>query len=209
MAPERRSQTFWLALAFEGGLGVIAAALAWSFGVPLLAQLPVDGPHVAWGVVATLPMLAGYWMLVGSRRPALRKIQHLVEWFARELFPHGSLWKIAIVSALAGLGEEALFRGVLQPLGTRWAGLVVGEQSAVIVGLVVASLLFGAAHCLSRLYFFLATLVGLYFGVLAIAFDSITPAVIAHGLYDFAVLVLLTRGLREREEDVGRVSDPP
>lgn len=182
-----------VAALFEGGLGVLAAGLAWLFGLSLAEQMPVDGRQIAWGIVATLPMLAAYWAMNGSRRRPFRRIRSQVEWLANELFPTGSIVAIAIIALLAGIGEEALFRGVLQPLAERWSTPWLGPTAGVVAGLLVASLVFGAVHWISTLYFVLATVVGLYFGILAIAFDSITAPIVAHALYDFIVLVIITR----------------
>lgn len=184
-----RHGTIRIALLFEGGLGVLAFLLAWSFGIPLASRMSVDARQILWGLVASGPMLVAFWSIRHTRRRSLRRIHRLVEWLARELFPTGSLVLIAIVSLLAGFGEEALFRGVLQPLAGRW--------TTPWVGLVVVSILFGLAHCLSWLYFILAALIGLYFGILANTFDSVTVPAVTHSFYDFIVLAYVTRESRK------------
>lgn len=93
--------------------------------------------------------------------------------------------QFALVAVLAGVGEELLFRGVLQTLLIRWTTL--------IVGLLAASLLFGLAHALSRIYFLLATLIGLYLGCLVIQCNDLVSVMVAHALYDFLALAYLSR----------------
>ena len=90
---------------------------------------------------------------------------------------------LALISALAGLGEELLFRGVLQ---TVLAG-------AVGLGLAVAltSIVFGLAHFISFTYAAYATVVGVYLGVLLIVFGNLLVPVVAHAAYDFLALVYL------------------
>jgi hypothetical protein len=96
-----------------------------------------------------------------------------------------SLLDLALISALAGIGEEALFRGVMQ------TGLVpvVGLPAAV----ALTSVAFGLAHYLSLTYAAYAALVSVYLGVLLVYTDNLLVPVIAHAAYDFVALVYLTR----------------
>ena len=95
--------------------------------------------------------------------------------------------QLFVLALLAGLGEELLFRGLLQ------AGLarLLPTPFALVGSLLIASVIFGACHYLSHTYFVLATLAGLYFGALMLVSDSIVPPIIAHALYDFFALVYL------------------
>jgi hypothetical protein len=103
----------------------------------------------------------------------------------RELFPRARLVELAMIAVLAGVSEELLFRGVLQTVVARW--------TTPLVGLAVASLVFGGLHAISRLYFVLATLIGCYLGWLLLEFDDLAAPIVAHGLYDFVALAYLTR----------------
>jgi membrane protease YdiL (CAAX protease family) len=108
-----------------------------------------------------------------------------VEVAVRTLLGRASIGELALVSALAGAGEELLFRGVLQPVISHWL--------SPIGGLLVASLLFGLAHSLSVVYFLLATMIGLCFGWMAERWDDVLAPAVSHGLYDFVALVYLLR----------------
>jgi membrane protease YdiL (CAAX protease family) len=90
---------------------------------------------------------------------------------------------------VAGLGEELLFRGLVQ------AGLarLISGPAGIWIALLAASLLFGVFHWLSTTYALLAAAAGLYFGWLLIATGSLWPPVVAHALYDFAALWYLLR----------------
>ncbi len=90
------------------------------------------------------------------------------------------------ISALAGLGEEMLFRGVLQPAFVHW----LGPWGA----LAAASALFGAAHAISVTYAVLATLMGAVLGGIFIYSENLLTPVVVHGLYDLVVLLVLLRG---------------
>ncbi len=189
--PERENPAgFRLAVMVEGGLGLAALGLAKLCGVSLREQFPTTPrgffEGAILGAVATLPMLALFWwMLDASWRP-LVELRTQVQLMARELFPRGRLAELATIAALAGASEELLFRGVLQS--------VVGEWTSPMVGLAVASLIFGGLHAMSRLYFLLATLIGIYLGWSLLASHNLLVPMIAHGLYDFVALVYLTRG---------------
>jgi uncharacterized protein len=188
------SDGFPMAVLVEGGLALAAGFLAWLLNVPLREQFPTQGPPLARaaarGVLVALPMLALFWVLVRSARPSMRQLRQQVEWLVREMFPSGSVAQFALIALLAGVGEELLFRGVVQTK--------LGEWTSPAVGLVGASLLFGAAHALSKLYFFLATAIGLYLGWFAQHFGELVTPIVAHALYDFLALVYLSRNSRGR-----------
>lgn len=174
-----------MAVLIEGGLVIVALGVGWLFGVPIREQLPADGGELAGaigrGAAAALPMLAVFWWLVHSRRPALRQMREQVEELVGELFTSGNWAQFALVAVLAGVGEELLFRGVLQTLVVGW--------TTPVIGIVICSLLFGLAHALSRVYFVLATLIGLFLGTLAWTYQDLLAPMTAHAVYDFVALV--------------------
>jgi membrane protease YdiL (CAAX protease family) len=178
-----------MAVVVEGAIALIAIILAWLFGVPLRDQMPEDWASLAVavsrGFIATVPMLLVFWWLVHSDWPTLRELRHQVDRLIGEMFPAASAGQLALVAALAGVGEELLFRGVLQTVLIWW--------TPPIVGVIFASLIFGLAHALSKVYFLLATLIGLFLGALTWYFDDLVAPVVAHGVYDFVALVYLCR----------------
>jgi membrane protease YdiL (CAAX protease family) len=116
----------------------------------------------------------------------LIRIRRLCEEAIRPLFAACSLAELALICALAGLGEELLFRGVLQTAFSNELGMPAG--------VALASLIFGLLHALTPTYAMLATLLGIYLGVIWLLCDSLLVVSVAHGLYDFIALVYLTRG---------------
>jgi uncharacterized protein len=90
---------------------------------------------------------------------------------------------LLLISALAGIGEEVLFRGVLQPL----FGGLIGDVAAVIV----VAVLFGAVHPVSFAYAVFAAGVGLYLGAIQLWLGNLFVPAAVHGLYDFVALVFL------------------
>jgi membrane protease YdiL (CAAX protease family) len=169
---------------------LVLAALALGFGW-LLSDPPLD--RVSWslaatgqGMLAAVPMMAA---LVVMRRWPIGPLRSLLELIETRLAPHlrqCSLLELALISLAAGVGEELLFRGVLQTAIAEYTG-----SAATGVGL--ASLAFGAVHAVSSTYFVLAGLIGVYLGWLMLATDNLLPPILAHALYDFAALVYLLR----------------
>jgi membrane protease YdiL (CAAX protease family) len=100
--------------------------------------------------------------------------------------------ELLVISLIAGVGEEMLFRGFLQTCLATW----IGEPYGLILALVVASLTFGACHWLTTTYAALATLVGLYLGVVFYGSGNLLVPVVAHAVYDFAALMYLVKSQR-------------
>lgn len=187
------------AVCFEIALGVAALAIGWSAGIDPRATLEWSLDQAAWGAAAALPPLA--WALVSLQwfpnwMPAVRQI---VDELLAPLFSEWSLWQLAVVSIAAGIGEELLFRGLLQAASAEWLGS--------LGGLLVAGLIFGAAHALNREYFWLATGMGLYLGGLWMATESLMVVIAAHAVYDFLALVVIVR-VRGRESVASASVEP-
>ncbi len=97
-----------------------------------------------------------------------------------------SSWsEIALIAVSAGVGEEMLFRGVVQASLGAWLG--------ASWGLALASLLFGLLHPISVAYMVITAILGLYLGVLWNLGGNLLAVMITHALYDFAALGYLLR----------------
>jgi hypothetical protein len=96
------------------------------------------------------------------------------------LFERAPAGSVALVSVLAGLGEELLFRGVIQGWLEGW----IGAWPA----LLFASVLFGAAHAVSLAYGILAAVIGLYLGWLYQHTGNLAIPMIVHALYDWVAI---------------------
>jgi membrane protease YdiL (CAAX protease family) len=179
----RRLGVVLLAAAFEGGLAGLALLLGWLFQQPPLADCRWNAAALAIGVVATLPMLAVFVTVTRWPVGPLARMRRILDEFIMPLFSGCTLLGLAALSVLAGLGEEMLFRGVLQPVLGRWLG-----QPG---GLLAASALFGLLHPITPTYIVLAAGLGLYLGWLALTTGNLLVVILAHALYDFLVLVYL------------------
>lgn len=87
------------------------------------------------------------------------------------------------MSALAGAGEEALFRGLLLHHGTQWFGLPAG--------ILLSSLLFGLVHAISPAYVVFAAALGALMCGLYLWSGNLAVPIVAHGVYDLAALAYL------------------
>ena len=110
----QRSDGFAMAVVVEGGLALVALFVAWVFGVSLRDLFPSAGTPlvsaIVRGLLATLPMLVIFWLLVNSNWPMMRQLREQVQWLIDEMFPSRSIGQFAMVAILAGVGEELLFR---------------------------------------------------------------------------------------------------
>jgi len=134
-------------------------------------------------------MLAGLWALVSLPWRPFVDLLRVMDELIVPAFRRSSILELAMVALLAGLGEEMLFRGVIQRvLITRLAGPL-----GVWVGLGVTSVLFGMCHAITKTYVVLAGVMGLYFGWLLLASGNLLVPITAHTLYDFLALLYLIR----------------
>jgi membrane protease YdiL (CAAX protease family) len=193
-----RKLLLW-AVIFEGGLGLAALGLGWWLDRSPAAMIRWTAADFGLGSAAALPMLAG--LLVLMKRPIrpLARLVGAVDEFLVPLFRGCRLVDLAVISALAGVAEEMLFRGVIQEA---IAGRLDGPLG-VAVALTLTSLLFGLAHAITPSYAVVAGLIGLYLGGLWIATGNLLVPITAHAVYDFLALVYLVkvRGERQREHD--------
>jgi membrane protease YdiL (CAAX protease family) len=177
----KRHDFLAVAVLFEGGLIGVAGALGWWFDVRPLASLLWDWRGAIWGIAGTLPIFACFLLM--NRFPAgpLRRIkQFLVEALGPSLAVC-HWYDLLLVAAFAGIGEEILFRGVLQPLA----------------GAVWSNVLFGLVHFITPTYALLAGLLGGYLAWLLHASDNLLAPIIAHGLYDFLAFLVVARECRQ------------
>lgn len=175
-----RARPVLFASLFEGGLGVLAVVLALLFGLQPWANLELSMFALVISLAATSPLLAIFhWLRQAGWRWA-RELQEIVEQGLVPLFRGTGPIGIGLVAVMAGVGEELLFRGVIQaglegPLGT-WGALIV------------ASLVFGLAHCVSRAYFLVTTVIGFYLGLIYIWTGNLLIPILIHALYDWFAL---------------------
>ncbi|KAA1171929.1 CPBP family intramembrane metalloprotease [Marinobacter salinexigens] len=172
------------ALMFQGGIGLAGLGLIWLFAIPVqwdglgLIRVVVFG---ALGAAITYLVLLLLSLVPGLFPDDLERQMRGLYHFARS-FP----WTVlAALSALAGVGEELLFRGAVQG----WLTGTVGPWMA----LIVSAVLFGLVHYVSFTYFLVATGLGVVLGAAYHFSDSLALVMVWHGLYDMMALFFLIR----------------
>ncbi|MFQ5801546.1 MAG: lysostaphin resistance A-like protein [Candidatus Methylomirabilales bacterium] len=190
------AQIVWMVVILEGGLLGLGMGLGWWVGQPPFARMSLEWQAVGLGIVATWPPLLGMWWCARSSWGPLRRFQHEVLEKIVPVFAGCSYLALILVAVAAGLGEEALFRGVIQTALADWLG--------TFGALLVASALFGLCHFLTPTYAAIAALLGLYLGGLLMVFDNLLPAILVHAGYDFGALLYLVRIYHVRQQSHSR-----
>ena len=147
---------------------------------------------MGWGLAAAAPMFAAIVLAMWRPVGPLRSIAESIDTLVVPMFRGCSVLQLALVSLAAGIGEELLFRGLLQP--------VIGERFGQWAGVFAAGVAFGLAHPITRSYAVVAGAIGVALGALMIvAGGNLLAPVTTHAVYDFAGLVYVMRFRRPDE----------
>lgn len=183
--PLTRATVMAMAVGFEGGMLLLALIAGLLLDRSPLGLLQATGTAVALGLAAAAPLLLLLAWSLSSDLPAMVRLRRDVQDGLVPVFASCRPPDIAVISILAGLGEEALFRGLIQ------TGLA--DALGPWIGLIAASTLFGLAHLITSTYALLAGLVGAYLGLLFMASGNLMLPVVTHSVYDFVALTFLMR----------------
>ncbi len=189
-SPFSPDRFFKNACLFEAALILVAIVLGWLSGINPFADLYYSESAILYGILGTIPLFLLFLLLEQLTSDSVVTIrQFLLETLGPALHRHH--WAdLFILAAIAGISEEILFRGVIQPwMESSWG---------ITAGLIVSNIVFGMVHAITPLYFVLATVVGIYLGLaLDVGGDRnlLTPIII-HGLYDYLAFLALMRSYR-------------
>lgn len=181
---------------FEGGLLLAAFAIGWVVAIDPVADLHFEWMDVLWGVVFMLPMLALFLVTHRSSfAPIARMNRFLVDMIGPFLV-HCRIIDLILLATLAGVCEEVVFRGFLQP----WIG-----RLGATVGLIGSNVLFALAHFVTPTYAIAAFLIGIYLALLLQIDDSpnLLVPIITHGVYDFIAFLIIRRTYRLEQASGG------
>lgn len=193
--PLNRRQIVTAAIVFEGAIGLFAWGIGHVVEIPI-EEITLWNPNdLARGVLAALPALILLLTLIRIPWPPLGRLRDLVRTQIVPMFRDCTAVELLFISVLAGLGEEMLFRGVIQHGLTQR----IGPPSGIIIGIAVASVLFALAHALTWTYAVLAGLISVYFGWLLAATGNLLVPIAAHAAYDFLAFIYLLRFERPSE----------
>ena len=199
-------EVFITAVLFETALAVAALGLGWALGPSARQFIPEWNPddlqpviEGVWkGTLAAVPMLIFIELV---RRIPWGPIKELEKLSDDQMI--GALVRLRVpelltISLCAGVGEELLFRGWL--MGWINEGLIgLGVPfDPIWIALALSSLVFGFFHPITKMYIFLAAVMGLYFGGLLIWSENLLIPIFAHAVYD-AIQLLMTKRQVERK----------
>ncbi|MFO0928842.1 MAG: CPBP family intramembrane glutamic endopeptidase [Gemmataceae bacterium] len=182
-----------LAIAVEGGLVLLALLLGWLFNQPPLTRFDLDAAAAVWGLLAAGPMLVLVLVLMQLPLPPLVRLRALTENVFRPVMAPCTLVDLFGISCLAGLGEEMVFRGVVQD--------ALVEHLSTGGAIVAAAVVFGLVHAVTPTYAVLAAGMGAYLGWLYVATDNLLAPMVTHAAYDFVLLVYLLREPDDEEDE--------
>jgi len=171
---------------FEAGLAPFALFLGWILGHAPLEHFSWKLVDAVYGLLASIPMTVFVVVLLRWPIGPFRRIRKLCDEEVVPLLAGSDWYELMMIALAAGVGEEMLFRGVIQSSFESWLG-------SPFLGLILASLLFGLLHPVSFAYIAVAALLGCYLGLIQILNGNLLTVIIAHALYDLAALGYLLK----------------
>lgn len=183
--PVSRGRIMALALFFEGGMVVLWLVLAELMGIVPGEQGAATLQALGTGVAATLPLLPLLWWISKSSLGPLRAMMREVDEVLVPLLSRLTVADYALIALLAGIGEEGVFRGILQE-GLSWS-------LPLPLAVAAASVIFGLLHFITPAYALFAGAMGAYLGLLYVVTGNLLVPITVHALYDFIALLYLLR----------------
>ncbi len=157
---------------------VTALLIAWFCSIKLFPMTQNVFRDLAIGTLGALIPLALLALLLSKKVdniPSFVSLKRTIINDIRPIFSETKLIDLCFISACAGIGEELLFRGVIQ----------------VKLGIVVASIIFGLMHFITPAYCVIATIMGVYLGFMFKHYDSLLVPIQLHFVYDLGALILI------------------
>ncbi|VAX35696.1 hypothetical protein MNBD_PLANCTO02-1873 [hydrothermal vent metagenome] len=195
--PLNRVQFLNMGAFVEGGVILLALFLAWVFDVDWQAFLHWDMKAAAWSMGGLLPMLLLFFFLHRFPIGSMLKVKRFLIDVLGPSLSTCRWYELLILAGLAGLSEELLFRGVLQP----WFENIGGETAGHSLGVIGSNILFGLVHAVTITYAILASLMGIYLSLLLdISGErNLIIPVIVHALYDFVAFLVISKTYRNEQ----------
>jgi membrane protease YdiL (CAAX protease family) len=152
--------------------------------------------HTPLNIESSLPYMgamAGLFVISTLLAEVLPSFKELKLLYQRTLIPQLKvipLFGLALMATGAGIGEEALFRGVLQNWVIEQVAHSYSADISVVSGVFVSSFAFGLAHAITASYFIFAFAAGIVFGIEYLN-CGLPAAIFTHGLYDLIAFIVV------------------
>lgn len=199
-AIKSEGRVFWTTCALGWLMTPFALILAQIAGVNLASLVHMDVASAVIGLAATGPLALMLCWFMGSRWEPIDKFRASQLELFREIGFRLTPMRSLMLALAAGVGEEMLFRGVLQTYADRhWT---------LALAIVAPNILFGALHARSRIYALAAAAVGVYLGVLFWLTGNLIAPIVTHAAYDFVALEWARRVLNEAPSSADRHAPP-
>lgn len=200
---------FVVAAFAEISLGLLGIFLGWWIGpsththIPQLTNLEGIAEGLILGTCLGAVLAAAVFALSYVPIRGLEELQEMMETRLAEFLTPMSRTELVVLSMAAGIGEELLFRGWLQQ---GLFSFLNAEKSVWmgLVGLLVASLLFGLAHPITPLYIVLAVGMGAFLGGIYWLTGNLLCAIAAHAVYDAVILLKWHHGMKHKAPESDR-----
>ena len=108
-----RRHLLLIAIVAEEGLVLLAWGLGAIVGTPAFAELHLSGAATGYGLLASVPMLGVLAWVIWTPWLPLARFRGTIDEVVAPLFANCTMVDLILISALAGLGEEVLFRATL------------------------------------------------------------------------------------------------
>lgn len=175
--PFSRIRLLSIALLAEGTVLLLAVLLALWLDINLLPSSNDLGRDLAVGSLAAVLPAALFVLSLSPQASRISWIASLQKTLQtlQVVFSQARILDLVAISLIAGIAEEALFRGVIQAQ----------------LGILPASIFFGLAHLITPAYAVMAAIMGIYIGILFQVFDSLLISMQLHFIYDLFALLYL------------------
>ena len=191
LGPDNSALTY--AVLVELSLGLSAILIGLFLGFNPRQDLPAwwDGPGIlkSLGIGVLVGSALALGMELVSRLPirSIQKLERSMQSQLHSLLGPMSVPDLLLLSLSAGIGEELLFRGLIQGW---WMSLAESQTFLqALPGILLSAACFGFAHPLSKAYIALAAFAGFLFAVLYWATRDLLACVLAHAIYDAIICV--------------------
>lgn len=176
----QRYRLFLIGVLFEFLAGVFAIILSLIFKYKIFSNVKINTSEFTKGVLYAIPVMIFFYALFKIPSQRLKQIEITITNFVHTILGNCSVIHFAIISIVAGVCEELLFRGFLQGFFSQKLGL--------LPSIILTNLAFGLMHPVSYLYSLITFIAGCYFSMVLHFEKNLFVLMVTHSLYDFIAL---------------------